>query len=189
MVATLILHASSFMRYGLATTAFGGMGQSRRSMMFAPEWFSSFNQFHLREAMKELQVEGKLAAANMWDGDKKNKAAVKKKIKGWTLPCYKLDANNIAVPVTSSWPESEVIEKDFAGSEKKEVSTVFLGVDHRFGRPEKGDTPILFETLAFKRRGVVSYGRHCSTYNEATEQHKEVCQMVKEDKIDFSVEM
>lgn len=180
-----MLHASSFMRPGLATTAFAAMRQSRRSMMFAPEWFQNFNQFHLREAMKELQLEKKLS---QWDDDE-NEAAVKKKTEGWTLPCYELDANKVAVPVTSSWPESKVIAKDFAGSEKKEVSTVFLGVDHRFGRPEKGDKPILFETLVFKQRGVVGYGRHCSTYDEATEQHKEVIKMVQDNLVDFSVEM
>ena len=32
---------------------------------------------------------------------------------------------------------------------------------------------------------AVSYGCYCSTYDEAIEQHKEVCQMVVENKIDL----
>ena len=173
------------MQSGMVKTPFRGMVLSRRSMMFGPEWFEGFNRLHLREAVKELQLAGKLSVMD----DKKKKSAVKKKIKGWTLPCYQLDASKTAVPVNSLWPQTEVIAKDFVGKEMKEVSTAFLGVDHRFGRPDKGDKPILFETLVFKRPGAVSYGRFCSTYDEATEQHKDVCQMVVENKIDFSVEM
>ena len=185
IVVAFMLRANSFMHSGMVKASFRGIPLSRRSMMFAPEWTEGFNRFHLREAVKELQLAGKLSLLD----DKKNKSAVKKKIKGWTLPCYELDASKTAVPVTSLWPESKVIAKDFVGKEIKEVSTAFLGVDHRFGRPDKGDKPILFETLVFKRPGAVSYGRYCSTYDEAIAQHKEVCQMVVENKIDFSVEM
>lgn len=154
-------------------------------MAFVPEWSEGINHFHLREAVKELQLAGTFP---MWD-DKKKKAYVTKKIKGWTLPCYELDANKVPVPVNSLWPQSTVVAQSRAVGGNKAVSTVFLGVDHRFGRSDKGDKPILFETLVFNSRGRVSYGRNCFTYTEATEQHNEVCRMVEENRIDFSVEV
>lgn len=49
------------------------------------------------------------------------------------------------------------------------VSTVFLGVDHSFGRSSR---PVLFETMLFDKNGESLNMRRCSTWDEAVEQHK-----------------
>jgi hypothetical protein len=51
------------------------------------------------------------------------------------------------------------------------VSTVFLGVDHRF---TGGGPPILFETMVFDKDNVGGEMRRCSTWLEAEAQHAEV---------------
>ena len=61
------------------------------------------------------------------------------------------------------------------------VSTVFLGLDHRFG----DGPPVLFETLVFKRKpdGEVDYcevhGERCGTYDGAEEMHTRCCEYVR----------
>jgi hypothetical protein len=55
------------------------------------------------------------------------------------------------------------------------VSTVFLGLDHRFGG--RG-MPILFETMIFGD-GVEDYHERCSTWEQAEEQHKTACSRAK----------
>ena len=56
------------------------------------------------------------------------------------------------------------------------VSTVFLGIDHKFPDWETGP-PILFETLIFGGRYDQEQWRYC-TWEEAEEGHKKACQLV-----------
>lgn len=49
------------------------------------------------------------------------------------------------------------------------VSTVFLGIDHRFG---DGDEPLIFETMVLDKNYSDSYCERCSTWAEAEEMHK-----------------
>ena len=51
------------------------------------------------------------------------------------------------------------------------VSTVFLGLDHGFGRSR----PILFETMAFWHGEGGYEQERCSTWLEAQEQHARMC--------------
>lgn len=51
-----------------------------------------------------------------------------------------------------------------------DVSTVFLGLDHRFLRD---GPPILFETMVFGLYGNEEYQRRCSTWAEAEKMHQE----------------
>jgi hypothetical protein len=59
------------------------------------------------------------------------------------------------------------------------VSTVFLGLDHRFG---DDGPPVLFETMVFGRNadGSVNYSEvhseRCCTYEEAEEMHQRACE-------------
>ena len=55
------------------------------------------------------------------------------------------------------------------------VSTVFLGLDHRFGG--KGP-PQFFETMVFEGP-CHGHQERCSTWAEAEAQHERVCAMVK----------
>lgn len=54
------------------------------------------------------------------------------------------------------------------------VSTVFLGIDHRWGE----GPPILFETMAFKRGECMDMDR-CATWTEAEKQHARVLARIK----------
>lgn len=51
------------------------------------------------------------------------------------------------------------------------VSTVFLGLDHRFG---EGGSPLVFETMVFPSEKNLDeeWVQRCSTYAQALEQHK-----------------
>lgn len=55
------------------------------------------------------------------------------------------------------------------------VSTVFLGIDHNFGRPYH-DKPILFETMIFqgKETGNDRWTQRYCTYQEALESHNAI---------------
>jgi len=55
------------------------------------------------------------------------------------------------------------------------VSTVFLGIDHRYP-PAKGP-PLLFETMVFGGEHDQDMGR-CSTWDEAEKMHREFCARV-----------
>lgn len=50
------------------------------------------------------------------------------------------------------------------------VSTVFLGIDHQFGK----GPPMLFETMVFIDGAAEDFQRRCSTWLEAEAQHAEV---------------
>lgn len=55
-----------------------------------------------------------------------------------------------------------------------DVSTVFLGLDHSFGR----GPPMLFETMVFG--GPLDHEcERCSTWEEAEQQHERMCERVK----------
>lgn len=54
------------------------------------------------------------------------------------------------------------------------VSTVFLGMDHNW----RGGPPLLFETMTFADEfGEIQL--RCSTYDQAEDQHKTVCRLVR----------
>jgi hypothetical protein len=55
------------------------------------------------------------------------------------------------------------------------VSTIFLGMDHSFGR--RG-APLLFETMAFWRDDHAEEQMRCSTWIEAEKQHARMCAYV-----------
>lgn len=60
------------------------------------------------------------------------------------------------------------------------ISTVFLGIDHRFrfGEKEEKLPPLLFETMIFD--GVEDgYQRRCCTWEEAEAQHAEAVELVR----------
>lgn len=57
-----------------------------------------------------------------------------------------------------------------------EVSTVFLGLDHRMGGPGK---PLLFETLVFGGP-MDGHMDRCCTWQEAEEQHIKTLEILKE---------
>jgi len=50
----------------------------------------------------------------------------------------------------------------------KRVSTVFLGIDHRFG----DGPPLLFETMIFNGPDDGEYQERCSTWEEAEAMHE-----------------
>jgi hypothetical protein len=64
-----------------------------------------------------------------------------------------------------------------------DVSTVFLGLDHRWGW--QGGPPILFETMVFRliakteyRGADVHMERHC-TWGEAEKYHRKICERME----------
>lgn len=62
------------------------------------------------------------------------------------------------------------------------VSTVFLGLDHRFSC--EAGMPVLFETMIFgeEYKDAGEYQHRCCTYAEALEMHREACLHVFYDK-------
>jgi hypothetical protein len=55
----------------------------------------------------------------------------------------------------------------------REVSTVFLGLDHGFGF---GDRPMLFETMIFKDDRAGNFQRRYHTWEEALADHDQICE-------------
>lgn len=66
--------------------------------------------------------------------------------------------------------DARVVARTSVGG--REVSTVFLGVDHAFGGP-----PMLFETMVFPECEICE---RCSTWAEAEAQHARVLAAVQE---------
>lgn len=66
--------------------------------------------------------------------------------------------------------KSKIVAQEHVG--KVWVSTVFLGLDHRFGRD--GD-PVLFETMVF-RDGHGEEGERYCTWQQAEAGHRRVCE-------------
>lgn len=56
------------------------------------------------------------------------------------------------------------------------VSTVFLGLDHRWG---EGGPPILFETMVFDEGDCFQIQLRCCTYLQAEEMHEKVVALVQ----------
>src|SRR5262245_16629484 len=67
-----------------------------------------------------------------------------------------------------------IVRKDQIGA--TEVSTVFLGLDHSFGR---GNRRQLFETAFFINGNVTIYAR-CATWAEAEQQHAAALKFIKD---------
>lgn len=59
----------------------------------------------------------------------------------------------------------------------KDVSTVFLGLDHNYG---PGTTPVLFETMIFGLDGHDEYCERYCTWEEAEAGHAKAIQWVKD---------
>lgn len=75
------------------------------------------------------------------------------------------------------WFEKAERHVDFTEIEGKEISTVFLGLDHGY-YPGK---PLLFETMVFGVGGHnEEYCMRGSTWKEAEEMHKEAIKWVEE---------
>lgn len=55
-----------------------------------------------------------------------------------------------------------------------EISTVFLGIDHRWG----DGPPLLFETMIFGGEHN-NYQERCSTWKQAEEMHENACSLVR----------
>lgn len=58
------------------------------------------------------------------------------------------------------------------------VSTVFLGIDHRFINTGQ-KPPILFETMIFKDRGIDLWQERYCTYQEALDGHNAIVERLK----------
>lgn len=89
---------------------------------------------------------------------------------------YKLDENKNPVPTDTAglgevYGGNRHIGHTVVGN--AEVSTVFLGIDHGFGRGE----PILFETMIFGGEHNGYQERYC-TWKEAEEGHKRAVELV-----------
>lgn len=67
--------------------------------------------------------------------------------------------------------ENRILKKTKIGD--AEVSTVFLGIDHAFGKGE----PILFETMVFGGN-YDQYTKRYSTWDEAIHGHQLVCEKI-----------
>lgn len=73
------------------------------------------------------------------------------------------EANYQRRVVAQDWPRPDVM-----------VSTVFLGIDHRFGG---GGPPVLFETMVFRNGDGDDQRRYC-TWAEAEAGHAEMLKAV-----------
>lgn len=94
---------------------------------------------------------------------------------------YILDANKEPVPcdmMTWAMWFGDTDRRRVASTRvgKTWVSTVFLGLDHRFGPGE----PLLFETMLFDRRHFEDYQERYSTYAEALAGHRRAVYLVYE---------
>lgn len=92
---------------------------------------------------------------------------------------YYLDDNRKAVPCSfEEWLSRGTMDEEskrVAASGEKEkvwVSTVFLGLDHKFG----DGPPMLFETMIFGGEHD-QYQERCSTWEEAEAMHKQACEL------------
>jgi len=78
----------------------------------------------------------------------------------------------------AEWYESlqnRIVKQEYIGAVM--VSTVFLGLNHRFGE----GPPLLFETMAFSDGSTIyELGiTRCSTWLEAEAQHRATCEKVR----------
>lgn len=97
------------------------------------------------------------------------------------MDSYILDENKITHPATmeeyAEWYGAQgnnIIRVGYAESATKQVSTVFLGLDHNWN---EGNRPLLFETMVFPNDSDSSEDELCerySTWDEALAGHKEI---------------
>lgn len=103
---------------------------------------------------------------------------------------YKLDKDKQVVPADNviswaRWFESaeRVVRKTtllWRGGEKVEISTVFLGMDHRMGITGEDGEPLLFETMVFGGPGEVDeYQVRWETWDKAELGHGLVVENVR----------
>ena len=72
--------------------------------------------------------------------------------------------------------DTTIIEKD-----NTRVSTVFLGLDHGWGRKES-DPPVVFETMTFSSNPDLNeYQERYCTWDEAVKGHNRVVESIKND--------
>ena len=143
---------------------------------------NDLNNWQIRDAINELGwtgVEWPSSAEAL-------KELVGSHMDGWTMSCYELDTNQAPYATDATEPRPVPLRRSWVLVSGYEVfvSTVFLGLDHRFGRPDKGDKPILFETIAMSPEGH-SLPRRCVTYEEAKKMHQEVCELVADKNIRY----
>ena len=94
---------------------------------------------------------------------------------------YVLDSHHLAIPCDNlikwaEWFENADRVVKCEEIEGVTVSTVFLGINHRFG---EGD-PLLFETMIFGGEHDGTQMR-CSTWVEALVQHKDAVALVTDE--------
>jgi hypothetical protein len=70
-------------------------------------------------------------------------------------------------------PERRIVKQDVVGD--IHVSTVFLGLDHRWW---SSDTPVLWETMIFEGKHD-QYQERYTSYKDALEGHKKALNLVK----------
>jgi hypothetical protein len=90
---------------------------------------------------------------------------------------YDLDESHNPVPTTDfkCFNKNHVVKKELVGS--SEVSTVFLCIDHNYGRI---GPPLLFETMVFGPLDPENeIQERCSTWDEALEQHQRIVDKLK----------
>ena len=71
--------------------------------------------------------------------------------------------------------EDIIVKQTMLGEVK--VSTVFLGLDHSYG---KSGRPVVFETMIFDLESLQGYQERYSTWEEAEQGHEIACELVKE---------
>jgi hypothetical protein len=98
------------------------------------------------------------------------------------LTYYILDKDKNVIPTHDLLKWSQFFEsKDrflfHTKIEEVEVSTVFIGLDHRFGFKEEGDLPVVFETMIFGGEHDGYTDRYC-TYEEAKTGHHRIATVI-----------
>lgn len=90
---------------------------------------------------------------------------------------YYLDEYKNVLPCKSveEWAKhyeegDRIIKQEYVGNAY--VSTVFLGLDHRYGFKDEPDLPVVFETMVFMENWNGEYQERCCTYEQALEMHE-----------------
>ena len=110
------------------------------------------------------------------------------KINDWTMPCYKLNANNVPVPVNTTDKFDVNVKKSWVLFPMCIVETVFLGYDQRFGRRDQGDVLKVFETvvrLYTDEEYCTSRTFHAATYDDALRMHDQVHEQTEMGNIEY----
>lgn len=98
---------------------------------------------------------------------------------------YLLDENKKPYPVSIEEgvklfddPAMRIVKSEYLDNENVRVSTVFLGYDGCF-MPGHNDKPLFFETMVFGG-DYDDYLKRYETYEEASNEHDKIVQMIKE---------